>query len=218
MLRIEKLKVNPLPPMSFVVQDGECLVIEGPSGSGKTRLLRAIADLDPAPGHIFINGAERNEMPGPEWRKRVRYASAEPVWWTETARPAFVAPQKTANSQKTGEERLNRLLSALALSPKILDQPVTTLSTGERQRLALIRALFDEPQVLLLDEPASALDSEASALAAELIQFQILAGRSVIVTAHEQSAISRLAHIRLQLARTLGTRPVPSLAPGAHLR
>ncbi len=204
MLRIEKLHVKPLPPMSFAVQDGECLAIEGPSGSGKTRLLRAIADLDPAPGHIFLNGAERNEMPGHEWRRRVRYASAEPVWWTETPRAAFNSAHKSA------DERLPRLLSALALSPKILDQSIASLSTGERQRLALIRALFDEPQVLLLDEPASALDSEASALAAELIRFQILAGRSVIVTAHEQSAISKLAHIKLQLARPPGARADPS--------
>lgn len=213
MLRIEKLKVKPLPPMSFVVQDGECLAIEGPSGSGKTRLLRAIADLDSAPGHIFLNGAERNEMPAPEWRKCVRYASAEPVWWTATARPAFISSQKSAH------ERLTRLLAALALSPKILDQPVATLSTGERQRLALIRALLDEPKVLLLDEPASALDSEASALAAELIRFQILAGRSVIVTAHEQSAVSRLAHVKLQLVRPPGARADPShTSSGAHLR
>lgn len=204
MLRIEKLHVEPLPPMSFAVQDGECLAIEGPSGSGKTRLLRAIADLDPAPGHIFLNGAERNEIPGHEWRRRVRYASAEPVWWTETPRAAFYSPNKSPN------ERLARLLSALALSPKILDQSIASLSTGERQRLALIRALFDEPQVLLLDEPASALDSEATALAAELIRFQILAGRSVIVTAHEQTAVSKLAHIKLQLARPPGARADPS--------
>ncbi len=213
MLRIEKLKVKPLPPMSFAVQNGECLAIEGPSGSGKTRLLRAIADLDPAPGLIFLNGAERNELSGNEWRKRVRYASAEPVWWTETARGAFASPHKTAN------ERLARLLSALALSPKILDQPIAALSTGERQRLALVRALFDEPQVLLLDEPASALDSEAAALAAELIRFQILAGRSVIVTAHEQSAVSRLADVKLQLARPPGVRQdPPQQASGANLR
>ena len=209
MLRIEKLKVKPLPPMSFAVQDGECLAIEGPSGSGKTRLLRAIADLDPAPGLIFLNGVERNEIPGHEWRSRVRYASAEPVWWSETARAAFASPHKSA------QERLARLLSALALSPKILDQPIATLSTGERQRLALIRALFDEPQVLLLDEPASALDSEAAALAAELIRFQILAGRSVVVTAHEQSTISKLAHIRLQLARLPGPRAGPSQTSNA---
>lgn len=213
MLRIEKLKVKPLPPMTFSVQDGECLAIEGPSGSGKTRLLRAIADLDPAPGHIFLNGVERNELPGHEWRKRVRYASAEPVWWTETAREAFASTHKSAN------ERLARLLSALALSPKIVDQPLASLSTGERQRLALIRALFDEPQVLLLDEPASALDSEATALAAELIRFQILAGRSVIVTAHEHSAISRLAHIKLQLGRPPAMRPdTPNASSGAPLR
>jgi ABC-type iron transport system FetAB ATPase subunit len=76
-LRVDTLKVAPLPPLSFSVANGECLAVEGPSGSGKTRLLRAIADLDPAEGHVFLDGAEKNEMPAPEWRKRVRYACAE---------------------------------------------------------------------------------------------------------------------------------------------
>ena len=47
-LRVERLKVGALPPLSFELPAGECLAVEGPSGSGKTRLLRAIADLDPA--------------------------------------------------------------------------------------------------------------------------------------------------------------------------
>ena len=69
MLRVEKLKVGGLPPLSFEVAKGECMSIEGPSGSGKTRLLRAIADLDDAPGYVFLEGVERREMPAP-WRRR----------------------------------------------------------------------------------------------------------------------------------------------------
>lgn len=181
--------------MTFSVKEGECLAVEGPSGSGKTRLLRAIADLDPAPGQIFLNGAERNEFSGPEWRKRVRYASAEPVWWTETARDVFDLKQKSAG------ERLARLLAALVLPVNILDAPLAQLSTGERQRLALVRAVFDDPQVLLLDEPASALDTETAARASELLDFQLRAGRSVIIAVHEHSPVSRLAHFKLQLAK-----------------
>ena len=63
MLRVEHLQAGTLPPLTFEVAAGECLAIEGPSGAGKTLLLRAIADLDPAPGQVFLNGAERNEMP-----------------------------------------------------------------------------------------------------------------------------------------------------------
>lgn len=208
MLRIDQLRTPPLPPLTFSVSDGECLLVEGPSGSGKTRLLRAIADLDPASGHVFLNGAERREMPAPQWRKRVRYASAEPAWWTDTAAEAFSAVSAGTPSA-TAPERTARLLTALGLSPAILERPLSALSTGERQRLALARALIDDPPVLLLDEPVAALDMQSAALVAELLRFQLLAGRSLIVAAHGDNPVSRLAATRLQLARPAGDRPTP---------
>ncbi len=200
MLRVDRLKAEPLPPLSFTVADGECLAVEGPSGSGKTRLLRAIADLDPSVGYVFVDGAERSEMRAPKWRRRVRYASSEPAWWTETAREAFPLGPPGAL------ERLERLLGSIALAPKVLDQPLSELSTGERHRLALARALIDDPRVILLDEPTSGLDPQTAILVEELIRFQILAGKSIVLASHDQAQISRLAHVRLQLAKPLAIR------------
>ena len=174
MLRVDYLSVGGLAPLSFEAAAHECLAIEGPSGSGKTRLLRAIADLDAAAGYVYLEGVERREMPGPEWRRRVRYASAEPAWWGAKAREHFPATAK-------------------------LDRPISELSTGERQRLGLVRAIADEPRVLLLDEPTSALDAQAAALAEELIKFQILLGRIVILVSHDSQQLTRLANARLQL-------------------
>ena len=188
MLRVDYLSVGGLLPISFEVAAHECLAVEGPSGSGKTRLLRAIADLDAAEGYVYLEGAERREMPGPEWRRRVRYASAEPAWWGASAREHFPVTAK-----------LDRLLSAVGLESGLLDRPISELSTGERQRLGLVRAIADEPRVLLLDEPTSALDPQDSALAEELIRFQILAGRFVILVSHNPQQIARLAHSRLVL-------------------
>jgi ABC-type iron transport system FetAB ATPase subunit len=187
-LRVDYLSVGGLPPISFEVAAHECLAVEGPSGSGKTRLLRAIADLDAADGYVYLEGAERREVPGPEWRRRVRYASAEPAWWGASAREHFPATAK-----------LDRLLSAVGLESALLDRPISELSTGERQRLGLVRAIADEPRVLLLDEPTSALDAQAAALAEELIKFQILAGRLVILVSHNPQQVVRLAHSRLVL-------------------
>jgi ABC-type iron transport system FetAB ATPase subunit len=189
LLRVDYLSVDGLPPISFEVAAHECLAIEGPSGSGKTRLLRAIADLDAAEGYVYLEGAERREVPGPEWRRRVRYASAEPAWWGVSAREHFPETAK-----------LDRLLSAVGLEAGLLDRPIAQLSTGERQRLGLVRAIADEPRVLLLDEPTSALDTQAAALAEELIKFQILAGRLVILVSHNPQQVKRLAHTRLVLA------------------
>jgi ABC-type multidrug transport system ATPase subunit len=194
LLRVEHLQIGELPPLTFEVADSECLAIEGPSGIGKTRMLRAIADLEPAHGQVFLDGAERNEMPGPEWRRLVRYCAAEPAWWTETARSAFASAA-----------RLERVLDSLGLTPDVLDRPIAVLSTGERQRLALARALIDEPKILLLDEPTTALDAQAAALVEELIKFQLLSGRSAILVSHDASQIERLAHARLLLPKTQGS-------------
>lgn len=193
MLKIEKLRISGLPTLSFEVASGECLAVEGPSGSGKTRLLRAIADLDPSDGYVSIEGLERHEMPGPAWRRLVRYVSAEPAWWADTPRPHFP-------SDADALQRVERMLPALGLTTGDLDQRLSGLSTGERLRLALIRALADEPTALLLDEPSAALDLESAGLVDELIRFQLQAGRYVVLVSHDARQIERLCHARLQLA------------------
>ncbi len=100
---------------------------------------------------------------------------------------------------KPALDRSYRMMANLGLSAHHLDQPVAQLSTGERQRFALVRALADEPRVLLLDEPTSALDQTSAALVEELIRFQILAGRSVLLASHDVGLVQRLAHRELQL-------------------
>ena len=188
MLRIESLEVYGLEPVSFEVASGECLAVQGPSGSGKTVLLRALADLDPTVGEIFLDGAERNGLSGPEWRKRVRYAAAEPGWWGETPREHF-----------SGCEGLDKLVLTLGLKAAQLDQGIAQLSTGERQRMALARAIFDAPSVLLLDEPTGALDAKATAQAERVIKRQLKKGRAVILVSHDPNQVKRLADRKLTI-------------------
>ncbi len=97
-LRVERLQVAGLPPLSFEVPDGECLAVEGASGAGKTLLLRAIADLDAATGDVTVDGEERREMPAHAWRRRVRYCAAEPAWWADTPRACLPTPLAAARS------------------------------------------------------------------------------------------------------------------------
>ncbi len=188
LLRIESLQVHGLEPVSFELDGGECLAIQGPSGSGKTVLLRALADLDPAEGRIFLDGAERNALSGPEWRKRVRYAAAEPGWWGETPRAHF-----------SSGEGLEKLIASLGLKSAQLDQSLAKLSTGERQRMALARTVIDAPSVLLLDEPTGALDAKATAQAERLIKQQLRGGHAVILVSHDPNQVKRLANRKLTL-------------------
>ncbi|MEE9588267.1 MAG: ATP-binding cassette domain-containing protein [Hyphomicrobiaceae bacterium] len=182
MLRVEDLTVSGLAPISFEVGAGTCLVIQGPSGSGKTLIMRAMADLDPVNGYIYVQGREREEMSGPDWRSLVRYGAAEPGWWAPVPRAHFEA-----------DAQVDRVVVALGLPNTALDRPLTELSTGERQRLALIRTLSGNPKVLLLDEPTAALDKTSADLAEELIKFQLRSGKAVVLVTHDESQALRLA-------------------------
>lgn len=188
MLRIESLEVFGLAPVSFEVAKGECVAVQGSSGSGKTVLLRAIADLDPARGRVYLDNTERSTVSGPEWRKRVRYAAAEPGWWGEIPAEHFAS-----------QNGLKQMTVALGLESAQLKQSLSELSTGERQRLALVRALLDRPSVLLLDEPTGALDAKATAKAERLIKQQLKAGRAVVLVSHDRKQVERLASRKLTI-------------------
>ena len=202
MLRIDTLEVRGLAPLSFSLRLGECVAVMGPSGSGKSLLLRALADLDAAKGQIFLEGAERGEMPGPAWRRSVRYVAAEPGWWDAQVAAHFPA-------DPASRARIERLLDSLGLAPAILDATIATTSTGERQRLALARALLDEPKVLLLDEPTASLDPTSAALVEEAIRYQLLLSRAVVFSTHDLAQAQRLARKLIKLEAKNG-------AFGAH--
>ncbi len=134
-----------LKPIDLHLAEGECLAISGPSGSGKSRLLRALADLDPAEGEVRLDARERHHFSGPEWRRKVGLLPAESGWWSERVGDHFKQPDET-------------LFSQLDLPLECLDWEISHLSSGERQRLSLIRLLVQHPEVLLLDEPTANLD------------------------------------------------------------
>ena len=188
MLQIENLSVPGLRPVSFSVAARECVVLQGPSGAGKTLLLRAIADLDPNSGNVSLNGMDRNVMPAPAWRQRVGYLSAEPGWWADRIGEHF------------GDwEGAVPLVVRLGLSADAGEWAVSRASTGERARLALIRALVAVPQVLLLDEPTAALDATAVAAVEALIAERIAGGLSAIWVTHDAAQAARVAKRKLSV-------------------
>jgi phosphate-transporting ATPase len=183
MLTVRWLRRPGLHAVSFAVKAGECLAVQGPSGSGKTLLLRALADLDPNRGEITLNGAGRETFSGPLWRRRVVYLPANSGWWSEYVGDHF-----------TDWEKAIPLLKRLGFSiPVLREWFVQRLSTGERQRLALVRALVLEPQVLLLDEPTSGLDPETTSAVEQIIQQRLQLGIGVIWVTHDTAQARRMA-------------------------
>lgn len=180
-LRLNDLGVAGLAAVTLSVEPGECVSIEGPSGSGKTRLLRAVADLDPHGGEIYLNGDACSAMPGPDWRRRVALLPAEVVWWRDTAREHFKDPAALPTA-------------ALQLDAAVLEQPVGELSTGQRQRLALLRLVQHEPAVLLLDEPTAALDEANTARVEAFVQaYREQHAAPVVWISHDREQLCRVA-------------------------
>jgi phosphate-transporting ATPase len=180
MLTVKGLKRLHLS-VSFDLQDGECVALQGPSGVGKTLLLRSIADLDPNEGTVKLDGTLREAMPAPAWRRRVTYLAAEPGWWSDTVQEHFAAWVDALP-----------LVARLGLPEDCGAWSIQRLSTGERLRLALARALMLRSRVLLLDEPTSALDSTSAAAVEALIAERILDGTSVVRSTHDDAQARRV--------------------------
>lgn len=182
MLQVRGLRTNILKPASVSLSVGECIAVRGPSGAGKTLLLRAIADLDPNEGLVTLNGRDRATIAGPEWRHMVGYVPAEPGWWANSVGDHF------------GEwTAALAIVRALGFPEETRTWPVIRLSTGERLRLALVRALMVQPKVLLLDEPTAALDAASVAAVEALIGSRVRAGLAVLWVTHDAEQAKRVA-------------------------
>ncbi|WP_078117952.1 ABC transporter ATP-binding protein [Thiosocius teredinicola] len=155
-LRIKNLAGNGVNAGELNIGSGECVAVHGPSGAGKTLLLRAIADLDEAAGELWLNDQARSDMRAPEWRRQVMYVAAESAWWHELVRDH-------------AEHWDSGVLQALGFTDEVLDWDVQRLSSGERQRLAIARALAHGPSVLLLDEATANLDQSNTARVEQLV-------------------------------------------------
>ena len=189
-LRIANLLSALAGPFDLELAAGECVAITGPSGAGKSLFLRMVADLDPNQGEVFLEGVERRTLPAPAWRRKVVYNAAEPGWWHERVADHFPG---------TELEAARAMAPRLALAPALLDAPVLQLSTGERQRMALIRALALHSPVLLLDEPTGPLDEQSTILVEDLLRERLAAGIMIIMVTHSATQAARLGHRHLRM-------------------
>jgi ABC-type iron transport system FetAB ATPase subunit len=189
-LRLVGLRSSLAGPFDLTVAAGECIAIAGPSGSGKSLLLRMTADLDPNDGDVVLDSRERRSFTAPAWRCRVVYSAAEPGWWHDNVAPHFPgAARDTARD----------LMPRLGLAAALLDSPVVRLSTGERQRLALIRALALDPPVLLLDEPTGSLDQDSTTRVEDVLRERLAAGTAILLVTHSPEQAARLGRQQFRM-------------------
>lgn len=182
--------------VDIALEAGERVGLAGPSGAGKTELLRAIAGLRDADGGSFaLDGTPRDAMPYPVWRRRVTYSSQSAVMLPGTVSDNLMRPFRYAAVGGRGDDdTASALLARLGLHAGVMTANARTLSVGEKQRVALVRALSIRPDILLLDEPTSALDAEATAAAETLLREHCAErGLGVLLVSHDGAQLSRFA-------------------------
>ena len=155
-----------LTNISVAIAKGQKTALIGATGSGKTTFLRLLNRLiDPSAGNILWNGKNIQEIPIQTLRRKVLLVSQEPSLLGMTVSEAIAYPLQLQNlPQSEIDSRLQKWQEKLQLDRKLLNRSELELSLGQRQWVAIARALVMEPEILLLDEPTSALDRGLSHL------------------------------------------------------
>ncbi len=194
-----------LKGINLEISKGEIVSIVGASGAGKSTLLQIIGTLDkPERGKVLfdnISPLDLSEKKLSDFRNRnigfvfqFHHLLPEFTALENVCIPAYIA----GDSQKTAREKAMNLIDLLKLSERIKHKP-TELSGGEQQRLAVARALINEPEVLLADEPSGNLDSKSSRELHELFfELRKKLEQTIIIVTHNQE-LANMADRKLSI-------------------
>ncbi|MFT7484893.1 MAG: oligopeptide transport system ATP-binding protein [Candidatus Paceibacteria bacterium] len=189
--------------VSFTLERGQCLGLVGESGCGKSTLARAVIGLHPATsGSVRLDGEELVGLRPKQWlpyRRRVQmifqdpYASLDP---RQTVSSILTEPAKIHSLSKPRERKLHamQLLDAVGLNPRHINRYPHEFSGGQRQRIGIARALALEPELLICDEPVSALDVSIQAQIINLLgELKERFGLSYLFIAHDLAVVRHIS-------------------------
>lgn len=195
---------------AFSLAPGERLFLYGPSGAGKTSLLNLLAGIVlPQRGEVTLLGQSMAALSGRQ-RDRFRARHIGVVFQQFNLIPYLTvlanvclaahfarrAPGEGVGATPSDvRDHARELLGALGLPPKIAERPASTLSVGQQQRVAVARALITRPEILLADEPSSALDSDHRDAFMEVMLRQVAdTGSTLIFVSHDRSLATAFDH------------------------
>ena len=186
-------RVTALDDVSFEIAPGEILGYLGPNGSGKSTTIKIITGLvDASSGHVRINGASVEDDP-PAFRARLGYVPEEPHLYTHLTAPEYL--------RLVGRVRgleFNALEQQIAVLLALLDLEaasggvMASFSKGMRQRVLVAAALLHDPELLILDEPFSGLDVNASLLLRALLVALARRGKMILLSSHQMDVVESL--------------------------
>jgi len=207
-------EVEAVRGIDLTARPGEVTALVGPNGAGKTTLLLVLATLlVPDAGEVTVAGFDPVREPG-EVRARMGWSpDAFGLYDNLTCREylLFVAAAMRLPSA-AGARRADELLELARLTDKA-HQPVHTLSRGQKQRLGLMRALVHDPEVLLLDEPASGLDPRSRVELRTLLRSLAGQGKALLVSSHLLGDLEELADrvVFVDRGATVGEHAIDAL-------
>jgi iron complex transport system ATP-binding protein len=219
-----------LGPLDWCVEDGQRWVVLGPNGSGKTTLLQVVSMyLWPTGGTVDVLGFRFGRVDAREHRRRIGYAGSAleaamdegltPNQLVLSARHAALAPY-WHDYRPADRDRAAELIDRFGIG-HVADHPFRTLSSGERRRVSIARALMPVPELLLLDEPAAGLDLGArEALVRDLARLASEAPlRGIVLVSHHVEEIPPgFGHaLLLNDGRAVAAGPIDEVLRGEHL-
>ena len=183
--------------ISLKIENGEYIAIVGQSGSGKSTLMHVIGCLDtPTRGSVVVDGKEISELEDDDLakirREKIGFVfQAFNLIGSLTAAENVAMPMRFNGYGKTESiKRAKELLKRVGLEKRVDHKP-NQLSGGEQQRVAICRALANDPEVILADEPTGNLDSRSGSEIIELIEELHKSGKTIIIVTHDQSLARR---------------------------
>jgi iron complex transport system ATP-binding protein len=183
---------------SLVLNAGELVALVGPNGAGKTTLMRALAGLIPALGSIMLQGKPLGTLTPRERARMVSYLPQGHIFhWPMSVESIVMlgrAPHGDAFSGASPDDRAAVAQAMATTETQIFaERAVTTLSGGEKARVALARALATRAPVLLADEPTAALDPRHQLVVMELLRNAAANGNAILAIMHDLTLAARFA-------------------------
>ena len=205
MLRYRSEQAPALDRVSLELRAGETVALVGPSGAGKTTLVNLLPRfIEPTSGTVLLDGRPLVEWNVIALRRQFALVSQDVVLFNDTVAANVSLGTSGSGNGTRDRERVRAALAAASLLdfaeslPKGLDTVVghnaTEFSGGQRQRLAIARAIYKDAPILILDEATSALDSESERLVQQALE-RLMKGRTSLVIAHRLSTIERADRI-----------------------